>query len=156
MPHPINRKGISIGFAVAAWIFGLTWWMAPQTIQAQACSDLVCACGEGETAQSCHSDCGVCGDLTCDPYENHDLCPLDCGPCGDLECEGGETHSNCPGDCPLVCGDLICDLEEIDCAIDCGTAALACETEGESPEPTKPPDDDDVGHGSGCSLMIRN
>lgn len=142
----------------------------PGIARAQLCNQDLALCGPGETPTACPSDCGDCGDLRCDPHESAAGCPEDCGPCGNLRCEPGEPGS-CPSDCDLsICGDLVCDAAETDCAIDCGVAVCAngldddgdgladgadpgCADPGDTDEhsPTLPCDDGVDGDGDGAA-----
>lgn len=56
------------------------------------------------------SDCGFCGDGTCDTRINESAtsCRSDCGYCGDGVCYGAETTSSCPSDCPSGGGGTPC------------------------------------------------
>ena len=62
------------------------------------------------------------------PFAPHDAPP---GHCGNLMCEPGEDHAGCPSDCcepgpngtcAPVCGNLMCEVGENEesCASDCG------------------------------------
>ncbi len=88
-------------------------------------------CVEEETEESTTE---VCGDRTCDPYEqmNPSLCPEDCATtetrkdifCGDGICDAQEDATTCPDDCTTTagyCGDGICDAQEdaTTCPDDC-------------------------------------
>ncbi|HKY61900.1 MAG TPA: hypothetical protein VJR29_00635 [bacterium] len=141
------------------FLLSLVFLPLPEAEASDFCGNFLCACGDGEAADTCPSDCGDCGDLLCQPYEDPDSCPLDCGPCGDLLCDGIENHVTCPEDCPQICGDLICEPGEEACEVDCDSAVVACEvvepspspspspSEGPGPDPSEDPDGDPDGDG---------
>jgi hypothetical protein len=72
------------------------------------CGDGVCS--EGETCETCVSDCGACppvpptcGNGACEAGETCQSCASDCGACpptcGNGACEPGETCETCASDC---------------------------------------------------------
>lgn len=68
----------------------------------------------------------ICGDGLCQGNEKSGNCPADCPSSicnNDGECDPGENSDSCPEDCGngSVCGDDICEADEIDiCITDCG------------------------------------
>lgn len=99
--------------------------------QCKDCGNGICDTNQGETCETCPTDCacsnnrvcfqhkctGTCGDGTCDPNENCSSC-LDCACpkgqecvrgechafCGNGTCDQGETCSNCVADCACPSG----------------------------------------------------
>jgi cysteine-rich repeat protein len=107
-----SGKILSLALVFALW--------SSSNAFAQLCGNGLC---ESEEDSSCAFDCGSCGDLKCDPcLENDQICPSDCY-CGDSYCDVTESPETCQEDClGSICGDLICDFDEV-CPLDCVTEA---------------------------------
>lgn len=71
------------------------------------------SCNGDETANTCYSDCGSCGDGICTSgEENMTSCYTDCGTCGDGICTFGEENATtCYDDCG-ECGNSILEGPE--------------------------------------------
>ena len=71
------------------------------------------SCNGDETANTCYSDCGSCGDGICTSgEENMTSCYTDCGSCGDGICTSGEENATtCYDDCG-ECGNSILEGPE--------------------------------------------
>jgi len=117
----MRLTGVSLFFLGIFFLNVLFFSTFSLNANAQFCGNLLCETGEEDSGNLayCPMDCGVCGDLFCDPcIENTESC-ADCH-CGDFRCDLAETASSCPLDCSeSICGDLICDWNEI-CLEDCG------------------------------------
>lgn len=92
------------------------------------CMTSVCGngcCDQGETCQTCPSECNVCGDGCCLGHESTCNCPADCTVpvCGDDCCHDLEDCNNCAIDCTPGCGDNCCLGFEstCGCTADCGS-----------------------------------
>lgn len=90
----------------------------------------------------------VCGDLLCGATESCGTCPADCvcAECGDGTCAAPETCEVCPTDCGActsICGDLVCEGDEVGtCPQDCGGPGASTGTGGLG---NCPPDPCEVG-----------
>ncbi len=108
--------------------------------QSPVCGNSVCE--EGETNNTCATDCGppspTCGDSTCNTGEAFEICPSDCPykgfACANAVCEGGESYESCPQDCSVsniigsACGDGACEPGEDAnyCPADCSSIKPNC------------------------------
>jgi hypothetical protein len=79
-------------------------------------------CGNGKCGSA-----NVCGNGLCEMGESVDQCPQDCmaATCGNGKCEIGESATVCPEDCGGVCGNQVCEKDELtNCPQDC--TSLEC------------------------------
>jgi len=91
---------------------GETFCNCPGDVPNGVCGDGCCTAAQGETINSCYSDCGSCRDGQCTSPEILSTCPFDCHTCGDGQCTAPWENGNNCVDCQVpscnISGPQVC------------------------------------------------